>query len=581
MVRYHFRAVNGRTIREALPHKNATINMPMQRFRDKAGCIAWIQRQGKLRAGTLKLMRSEGVDPETNGNSTKPFGRDLGTEEQKEVKKGDQANSPPKTLAAVIGLSRTGKSRKRSHEEAEGSDDEVGREDTPGSKVHADSPCQTAFRGMKHRKRIHMTTGEDAQNMSAQHIGSHTAAMQRQEGYNRVLTTNLAQQVQASMRAQKKAKGMQQHRRRIDRIDGQIKSTRVHREHCKYKEPTPGEEFPVSREMSIPSEETDSEMWNYKDKETDVGSLSGDIEWDDFEHPPSSQRLNDAYGGLSDHEEDQELEAPVTVDVGSQPITADRKSPTPEDEKEGCFGGLLVHNDDLDNHRRKVRAYLGEGQSDYNGNWEIFAKRPRMLGDPEDDLDGDDSQHEANRGDESPQGAGEILPYLHKPYEGLRCLIQSAAAGNDRSSGTDKQSDLHLFQSPYPPPDVSVLSDPQGQARQRRPAYQETPIVKTTKASRSKLESEPQATTLEVNTIDEPDIAPAAKINCRNVVPQTQSERQSITEALRATREAFFEYVGEPAPQTDSTESYLRQWTQLRASFEEYDWSDRPNGRAP
>lgn len=333
--------------------------------------------------------------------------------------------------------------------------------------------------------------------------------------------------------------------------------------------------------MSIPSEETDSEMWNYKDKETDVGSLSGDIEWDDFEHPPSSQRLNDAYGGLSDHEEDQELEAPVTVDVGSQPITADRKSPTPEDEKEGCFGGLLVHNDDLDNHRRKVRAYLGEGQSDYNGNWEIFAKRPRMLGDPEDDLDGDDSQHEANRGDESPQGAGEILPYLHKPYEGLRCLIQSAAAGNDRSSGTDKQSDLHLFQSPYPPPDVSVLSDPQGQARQRRPAYQETPIVKTTKASRSKLESEPQATTLEVNTIDEPDIAPAAKINCRNVVPQTQSERQSITEALRATREALFEYVGEPAPQTDSTGSYLRQWTQLRASFEEYDWSDRPNGRAP
>jgi len=91
MPRYTFKDVKGTKTRMTLPDKNTIINMSMQRFRDRAGCISWTKRQASdtLRIGIMKLMKAGNFDP-TLTNSTEGFGRDLTLEEQKEVKKGNK-----------------------------------------------------------------------------------------------------------------------------------------------------------------------------------------------------------------------------------------------------------------------------------------------------------------------------------------------------------------------------------------------------------------------------------------------------------------------------------------------------------
>ena len=97
MVRFTNEAVDGEVQRVALPDKNATINMPMQRFRDRAGCIAWSKRPGSdvLRAAVINLMLTEDFDPTITG-STEGFGRDFTSEEQLLVKQGNRGKAPYK-----------------------------------------------------------------------------------------------------------------------------------------------------------------------------------------------------------------------------------------------------------------------------------------------------------------------------------------------------------------------------------------------------------------------------------------------------------------------------------------------------
>ncbi|KAL6713170.1 hypothetical protein ACLMJK_009291 [Lecanora helva] len=88
MVRYTFEVTNGQRQRVALPDKNTTVNMPMQRFRDRAGLIAWSTRPGSNtnREAIIGVMQSaENFDP-TITNSTEDFGRDLTIHEQAQVK---------------------------------------------------------------------------------------------------------------------------------------------------------------------------------------------------------------------------------------------------------------------------------------------------------------------------------------------------------------------------------------------------------------------------------------------------------------------------------------------------------------
>lgn len=72
-----------------------------------------------------------------------------------------------------------------------------------------------------------------------------------------------------------------------------------------------------------------------------------------------------------------------------------------------------------------------------------------------------------------------------------------------------------------------------------------------------------------------------AKTDYREVAPINELQCQNIESALQATREAFFEYTGFEALITKRTESYAAQWSRIRSDFENFDWSEEPDGEAP
>lgn len=160
MVRYTFKRVGNREIREAFPHKNTSINMNLQRFRDRAGCVAWLKRQSNHRHGILKLMKSEGVDPLANGNIIEPFGRDLSIEEQKEVMKGARAFFPNKGNPERTDASNNIKSRTRSHEEPERPKSEVDKSDATESRSVESSLDREFYQNTRPSKKARLGGGK-------------------------------------------------------------------------------------------------------------------------------------------------------------------------------------------------------------------------------------------------------------------------------------------------------------------------------------------------------------------------------------------------------------------------------------
>ena len=76
---------------EELGHTNTVINMPIERFRFRAGLCSWTRRTRtlKIKAGLEKLYGDKLQD-----NTVRAFGRDLTNREIKEIKNGEEAKFP-------------------------------------------------------------------------------------------------------------------------------------------------------------------------------------------------------------------------------------------------------------------------------------------------------------------------------------------------------------------------------------------------------------------------------------------------------------------------------------------------------
>ena len=69
--------------------------------------------------------------------------------------------------------------------------------------------------------------------------------------------------------------------------------------------------------------------------------------------------------------------------------------------------------------------------------------------------------------------------------------------------------------------------------------------------------------------------APAESVDYRHVISRDDSERKILDEALAASREAYFEWVGHPAPTCNRTQSYMSRYEQLCRSMD-FDWGMQP-----
>lgn len=456
MVRFTTEVVKGREVHRPLNDKNSIINMPMQRFRDEAGCIAWLKRQEHIRAGLVKLMMSEGVDPRKD-NSTKDFGRLLEKEEQVEVKKGDKAEFPIRTLNGrkkdasgssgktymAQASSRTGpeKSRKRGRENR---DESLATTDNKGfSQRHflphagsQDSPYDYSDNRPSKRGRTSQAAerGDEKGNSAATKGGEHGI-----EGP----TINFVKQHRADMRARNKGK-MGHQRTKISKVLRQ--TTGILNERSETRSESLG-----SHSMADP-EVPEVEM---SGSEFDNGEQSDTCDTDDAH--ASSEEPDQPHGRLR-----------PTLRL-------------PE-----YFGGPLPFAQDLENHRKRVSRYLGE---EFVADDEVYPESLVMF-----------------EQSSSPQGGGD-----------------------PKSKATSK------------------AKEPRS-----RKARARVPIV-------------------DVNS----------RIDYSKVAPETEHECQRVSEALIATREAYFEYTGHLAPTTNRDGSYCSQWEEIWAGFQEYDWSEEQDGEPP
>ncbi len=454
MPRYTFKDVNGTKTRMTLPDKNTIINMSMQRFRDRAGCISWTKRQASdtLRIGIMKLMKAGNFDP-TLTNSTEGFGRDLTLEEQKEVKKGNKGQflsragarqvpedvrrqrqqkeagklSTKKVTPAVTDQPSTQNPRKRKSR-----DDDVEEEgdllDLPQAgrrMIPADSSST-----VRSRKRARTAQAEDAEGdvqQDQEENGSTYDVAERAEAQYRL---NLAQALQASMDAQDGRSGRDQPR-------------------TNDLQQTPG--------LGQLGRVDDMNVGTSRNQHATGFDISGS-------------------NNIVDHNVSNETNVAPSVNVqsahqGSLPLT-DNNITRPETSSNRHFSFDV----NAQVHRRKLSEFQDQPEDVISDTMERPQKRQRVI----------------------------------------------AGIGSQRKS----QGHSSLNQ-----------------------------------ASRSQ--------------------ALDPKIDCRKLKPITQSDRQSLDEALQATREAFFEHTGFKAPRTDRNTSYMTQWWHIRRDFESYDWSEQADGQAP
>lgn len=477
MVRYTIKDVNGARSKLPLPDKNVVINMPMQRFRDRAGCVSWTKRQSSstLRDGILALMRSHGFDP-VLANSIEGFGRDLTVQEQQEVKKGskgkflhkagkrrlpddvrrqredkEKSKSNKRTAPAVAGPSTAENRRKRTLP-PNASPDESDEEEIP----------RESSRILRSRKRIRVVEDPDAEGETDDGADDDWAS-QRDNFTDARTSTHLVQHMQARLWAQPKSRtprGMNDVEQTTDQREDTSATKYVNQPEMAYDEnnmgatsshgtrPLPG---PIQPSQSGPNSRE--------------ARIARHVE--NFSNNPNFQRLQ-AYRRTF-----EEFEADVET-RGSDSVEPARKR-------------------------------------------QAVAERP---------------QRTATYAQQSQNLNPEVRRSRHIP--GQRGLAQSTPN--------------RVARAPIGVPRTNDVAN----------------ALTTSSAENS---ARPQA--------------PAPQIDCRTLPPRTESERLSIEAALQATREAYFEYTGYPAPTTNRNRSYDSQWRSIRASFEEFDWSEEPDGQAP
>ena len=71
------------------------------------------------------------------------------------------------------------------------------------------------------------------------------------------------------------------------------------------------------------------------------------------------------------------------------------------------------------------------------------------------------------------------------------------------------------------------------------------------------------------------------QMDCRTLAPENEADRNAIDAALEATLEAFYEWVGNVAPNTDRNLSYMSRWEQIHGEFVQYDWEEQIDGQVP
>ena len=522
---------------QELGKTNTVINMPIERFRFRAGLCSWTRRTGtlKIKAGLEKLYGDM-----IQNNTVRAFGRDLTNREIEEIKKGEKAKFPIED--DDVHRTRKG-TRKRKRKVPAIEESVLSEEDT-----------QTHIRPRKRARRER----EEATNASEiDDLVMQTPNIDQGDGDRRY-----------PLRSTRKARKVQGTVEPTEEMESQIST---------------GED---SHNESEPAEEMEYQISTSEDSHNEsdeVGSASQEsfVEIDDDEETMSPRVPFRRIPGVADvggkcrgpswvsstSEEDESNEerdhrkAVVPLNIGGRvhyatyeglisngPLQCDGASDAvPQRQGPDVAGAYLQQN---------------ESESPQPHPFDLAMNAP-IFG--HENTEEQDTPLEAHRkrvreflGEEEP----EIQP---PPSKRLRTEQQFLPLPGPATHDTPVSLPAQTASPPINQPQID---------RSRRASP--IPQAQASKIWKQKLDAE-WAQVFEQTFLD----LGFQSVNYSEVCPWNDEEVQSLIDGLLPTREVYFAWTGEPAPRTDPHQSYRAQFDTIFVAFQDWWETHRPNEDLP
>ena len=501
---------------------NAVINMPIARFRFRAGLCSWRLREGTLeiKEGLKKLYE---YGDKIQNNSVKAFGRDLTNREIKEIKKGKQARFTMED-DVVPGTRKGAKKRKRQGPALEES--VVSEEDT-----------QTRIRP---RKRARHETEEVSIASEVDDLIMQMPAIDQGDAGRRypVRSTRKARKVHGNVEPVEELDHQSSTREdshsESDEINSVSQQSFVEIDDDEEEEERTSPRAPFRRIpgaadvggkckgpswVSSTSEEDESNEERDHRKAVIPLNIDGRVHYATYEGLISNGPLQcdgaDDYVSLH--------QGPDVADASPQQNESESPRPHPFDLAMNApiFEHENIEEEDtpLQAHRKRVREFLGE-------------EEPEALPPP------------SKRLRTEPQ----VLPLPGPATHEATVSVPTQTAS---------------------PP----ISQPQTYRHGSAPPI---PQAQASKTRKQKLDAE-WAEVFEQTFLD----LGFQSVNYSEVCPWNDEEVQSLIDALLPTRELYLAWTGEPAPRTDPHQSYRAQFDTIFLAFQEWWERHRSNEDLP
>ena len=541
------RTTKGVVFLKSLGTKNTHINMPMQRFRDIAGCVAGAVRDGstEITAGLLKFFASHGFDPAESG-STRGFGRNLEPWERKEVKLGNAGKYPRRSGARAVGLNK----RKEVH-------------DKMLKTIEAGKTKDAAKAG-----RVLPNAQNDA--VGATSLPSH--GQPAQMGTLGVQTSLLGSGIQTR---QDSDDGALSKRRRNSKTPGTEakqprRYPRIERTHRPQRYGTEGAPAPLAS------------------PEQTFGGLNAALGFDDYygngqisnaepdKYPPNG---GDHFVNESVHQETYQsfYDEPIpNVDGGSSPYSDDYSGL-------GLIAEYLRQNaNDIPTHHPATLRHTPEGYQTQ----QILGKhrQEEPIDQPHEDVHVP-LQSLGEQGPEDQPGGEAVndhVPASKRPRmsatEGIYAPPAQSSKAQILKKARKSERDAHLsplhFSINEATPEINEDAQVEAPSTPSQLVITGSVIdlVEAPEAEDAHLPRTQPFVEEDVLLSDEaPQVTDAqgqARSDIRDVRPANGWQSQSLNNALRYTRDAYLEWTGEEAPVTNREDAYNTQYRALRAAFE-------------
>ena len=348
------------------------VNMPLQRFRQKAGCLTWADRGGsdELELGLKNLLNGTAVGRQCiAANSMRGFGRDLNGAERLLVKRGNAdgkflRNAGDRAVDEQTRNERRAKEDERIAKALQAEKQSIPASSTPPlsaavpKKVAKSAPVQS-------RKRNRSDDEDDSEgseyNVSIQRRPHKRSRPERKEHGTPTVEDDLAMFDRPHLSIETSDPSQRYQLRRSTRQEV------IRGEHASVEEP-PDEESPEEGEdeevagAEVESEDEDDAFMpnSIRGSVTERNHVSDegeDVYHNEDQNEDQGEDLEEESGDGQDGHPDDEGEVPDTVTP--DPILED-----PHYQLSGS-GNAKAKESDLEAHRRWVRELLYEDQEDY------------------------------------------------------------------------------------------------------------------------------------------------------------------------------------------------------------------------